>query len=168
MKEDIKVLEWVITNKLYIDTHNECDYHNIHKAIENLIKGYKELEEYQHNVNEILNLDDDNLDAILVDNCHKGLKKCVTEFEKENHYKTEMINYLDKRHIEDFEFYLETLNNTIPKSKVQEKIEERYGTLCMELGSYVRDEATPEQERIAGGINELRKLKRDLLQEGDK
>jgi hypothetical protein len=43
--EDIKVLEWVITNQLYIDTHNECDYHNIYQAIENLIKGYKELEE---------------------------------------------------------------------------------------------------------------------------
>lgn len=41
MEDAIKVLEWVVTNKLYIDTHNECDYHDIHKAIENLIEKYK-------------------------------------------------------------------------------------------------------------------------------
>lgn len=58
-------------------------------------------------------------------------------------------------------------DNFIQKSKVREKIEERFGILCMQLGSYERDNATSEQERIAGGINELRKLKKELLQEGD-
>lgn len=55
----------------------------------------------------------------------------------------------------------------ISKDKIKEKIEERFGILCMQLGSYERDNATSELERIAGGINELRKLKKELLQEGD-
>ena len=58
-------------------------------------------------------------------------------------------------------------HNCIPKSKIKEKIKERFGILCMQLGNYVRDNATSEQERIAGGINELRKLKKELLQEED-
>lgn len=49
--------------------------------------------------------------------------------------------------------------------EIENRINQRYGILCKELGSYVRDEATPEQERIAGGINELRKLKNELLNE---
>ena len=44
-------------------------------------------------------------------------------------------------------------------NKVRKKIEERLGILCMQLGSYERDNATFEQERIAGGINELTKIK---------
>ena len=44
---DIEILEWVCINKLYIDTHNECDYHNIHTAIENLIQRNKDLEEIE-------------------------------------------------------------------------------------------------------------------------
>ena len=86
---------------------------------------------------------------------------------KRNKELEEECKYLKEQIPVDKIFYY-FYKDFIPKSKVREKIEERYGTLCMELGSYVRDEATPEQERIAGGINELRKLKNELLQEGDK
>lgn len=60
----------------------------------------------------------------------------------------------------------EELNKEKEKNKIiREKIEEKYGKLCMKLGSYVRDEATSEQERIAGAINELGKLRKELLEE---
>lgn len=40
----------------------------------------------------------------------------------------------------------------------KDKIKKTQGELCMQLGSYVRDEASPEQERIAGGINIINKI----------
>lgn len=40
----------------------------------------------------------------------------------------------------------------------KDKIKAIQGQLCMQLGSYVRDEASPEQERIAGGINIINKI----------
>ena len=113
MEEDLKVLEEFLNGKQtgYLTTKLEDNLIKVQEftfdsnkptdkvaqAIENLIKGYKELEEYQHKVNEILNLDDDNLDIVLVDNCQKGLKKCVTEFEKENQ------SYRDYKEINRYE-----------------------------------------------------------------
>lgn len=68
--------------------------------------------------------------------------------------------------ISDIEYLLNEIKNLVnDNNDLYKKINQRYGTLCKELGSYVRDEATPEQERIAGGINELRKLKNELLNE---
>lgn len=40
----------------------------------------------------------------------------------------------------------------------KDKLKAIQGELCMRLGSYVRDEASPEQERIAGGINIINKI----------
>ena len=40
----------------------------------------------------------------------------------------------------------------------KDKIKGLQGELCMKLGSYVRNESTPEQERIAGAINILNKI----------
>lgn len=40
----------------------------------------------------------------------------------------------------------------------RDKLKKIYGKLCMELGSYVRDKATPQQERIAGAMNLLNKI----------
>jgi len=40
IEESKSLLSWVSLNKLYIDTHNECDYHNIHTAIETLLTAY--------------------------------------------------------------------------------------------------------------------------------
>lgn len=37
----INLLEWANLNKLYIETYNECDYHNIYKAIETLLTAYE-------------------------------------------------------------------------------------------------------------------------------
>ncbi len=56
IEEAKNLLGWVSLNKLYIDTHNECDYHNIHTAIETLLTAYeKEKEEHKkecHNCDE--------------------------------------------------------------------------------------------------------------------
>lgn len=41
IEESKNLLGWVSLNKLYIDTHNECDYHNIHTAIEILLIAYE-------------------------------------------------------------------------------------------------------------------------------
>lgn len=43
--ESKSLLGWVSLNKLYIDTHNECDYHNIHTAIETLLTAYEKEKE---------------------------------------------------------------------------------------------------------------------------
>ena len=60
IEESKSLLGWVILNKLYIDTHNECDYHNIHTAIETLLTVYekekeknKELEKKLDEISEI-------------------------------------------------------------------------------------------------------------------
>ena len=45
IEESKNLLGWVSLNKLYIDTHNECDYHNIHTAIETLLTAYEEEKE---------------------------------------------------------------------------------------------------------------------------
>lgn len=46
-----------------------------------------------------------------------------------------------------------------PKDVIsKDKIKAIQGQLIMQLGSYVRDEASPEQERIAGGINIINKI----------
>lgn len=61
MKEEekaIKLLEWVQINKLYIDTHNNCDYHEIHNAIQtvlNLIETQKaEIEKRDRTMKKII------------------------------------------------------------------------------------------------------------------
>lgn len=41
IEESINLLEWANLNKLYIETYNECDYHNIYKAIETLLTAYE-------------------------------------------------------------------------------------------------------------------------------
>ncbi len=45
IEESKNLLGWVSLNKLYIDTHNECDYHNIHTAIETLLTAYEKEKE---------------------------------------------------------------------------------------------------------------------------
>jgi len=100
-----------------------------------------------------------HIDSEPLENLIKGYK----ELEEKNFGYTIKIALLQAEIIESEK---ERKENYIPKSKVKEKIEEQYGRLCMELGSYERDNATSHQERIAGGINELRKLRKELL-EGD-
>lgn len=48
--ESKSLLGWVSLNKLYIDTHNECDYHNIHTAIETLLTAYEKEKEKSKNL----------------------------------------------------------------------------------------------------------------------
>lgn len=45
IEESKNLLGWVSLNKLYIDTHNECDYHKIHTAIETLLTAYEKEKE---------------------------------------------------------------------------------------------------------------------------
>ena len=56
IEESKNLLGWVSLNKLYIDTHNECDYHKIHTAIETLLTAYeKEKEKNEEYENMIIN-----------------------------------------------------------------------------------------------------------------
>ena len=50
IEESKSLLGWVSLNKLYIDTHNECDYHNIHTAIETLLTAYEKEKEKNKNL----------------------------------------------------------------------------------------------------------------------
>ena len=101
MEEDnnIKVLEEMIQ----IYKQNRIGYFinntNI-QAIEKVIKRNKELQEYQHKVNEIMYFDEENLDSSRVNNNYIGLKNCVTQLKKQ---------------VED----------SIPKSKLRELINKR-------------------------------------------
>ena len=53
IEESKSLLGWVSLNKLYIDTHNECDYHNIHIAIETILNFIeKQQKEIKNLVNE--------------------------------------------------------------------------------------------------------------------
>ena len=154
--EDIKRLEELI-KPVKIINYSEYETpifeYKINKlereAIKNLIKGYKELEKENRILREYINFAP-NLDEM-----------SALEFKN-----IQEQSYLRGRNDENINYKNYVENNCIEKSKVREKIEEQYGRLCMELGSYERDNATPHQERIAGGINELRKLRKELLQEG--
>lgn len=72
----------------------------------------------------------------------------------------------EKEKSENLSFLLNCYTNEyfIEKSAVEkeyiskDKIRKIQGELYMELGSYVRNEGTPEQERIAGGINIINKI----------
>ena len=51
-KKAIEKLEWAVTNRFYIDTHGECDYDKLYKAMSTVLglvekqnKKIKELEE---------------------------------------------------------------------------------------------------------------------------
>lgn len=46
--------------------------------------------------------------------------------------------------------------------KIAEKIEKMFGEECSKLGDYVKDNSTPEKERIAGGIYILNKLRKEI------
>lgn len=95
MDIDFEILEWVCINKLYIDTHNECDYHIIHTAIENLIQEYKVLKE-------------------------KNKKLQIrNEIEKEKNKELEVINKM-----QEYRIGVIDEREMIPKSKLKEKIEE--------------------------------------------
>lgn len=55
IEESKSLLGWVSLNKLYIDTHNECDYHNIHTAIETLLTAYEKEKEKNKKAKEFIN-----------------------------------------------------------------------------------------------------------------
>ena len=52
IEESKNLLGWVSLNKLYIDTHSECDYHNIHTAIETLLTAYEKEKEKNNSIEE--------------------------------------------------------------------------------------------------------------------
>lgn len=54
IEASINLLEWANLNKLYIETYNECDYHNIYKAIETLLTAYEKEKEKNKNKDKIL------------------------------------------------------------------------------------------------------------------
>ena len=121
-------------------------------SIENLIKRNKELQEYQHKVNEIMNFDEENLDSSRVNNNYIGLKNCATQLKKQ---------------VED----------SIPKSKVREKIEKlkiRIDYLKTELNKiYIKIEKGTETDIDNLSILEYyykkelyyRERQKDILQE---
>lgn len=76
--ESKSLLGWVSLNKLYIDTHNECDYHNIHTAIETLLTAYEKEKETSHYIQSQLDI----ANAKLVEEKEKNNK--AKEFIKEN------------------------------------------------------------------------------------
>ena len=61
IEESKSLLGWVSLNKLYIDTHNECDYHNIHTAIETLLTAYEKEKEKNKELEKMIKKDKDAL-----------------------------------------------------------------------------------------------------------
>lgn len=106
MEEDIKILEEQLnTYKRHIENYQkeECltrvyyELKSYATALENLIKGYREYKNFYH----------------------RRLKEWRTKFEnQEKHFLNELDEYDEER-----EKLKKQLDNSIPKSKVKEKIE---------------------------------------------
>lgn len=134
MEENIKILEGYLdrNTQLFEDYGEKAIIQNKEiQALENIIKGYRKLEEElerQREINTIINKQ--NLD----DNYERALEKTMTKFLNEN--------------IE---------NDYIPKSKVKEKIDYYIG--MYEIGKLHEDEASKHQmEAIVSIINDLQEL----------
>ncbi len=63
---------------------------------------------------------------------------------------------------EAYEKYCEMRKELETYKKIADEIDNMFGEECTKLGSYEKDNATPEKERIAGGINILNKLRKRL------
>ena len=150
---DIEILEWVCINKLYIDTHNECDYHNIHTAIENLIQRNKDLEQ-------ILELMSKSLDNISYDQIPiaieelkfklQDLEQIEKEHKEENGRLRDRIKELEKVILLDSK---PIILGMIPISRIKEKIEE-LTKIKGDLATYI---ATSERIKVL----------QELLEESD-
>ena len=79
------------------------------------------------------------------------------EKEKNKKLETHLKQYLDGELItaKQGKFFEKMIKENYIR---KDKLKAIQGELCMQLGSYVRDEASPEQERIAGGINIINKI----------
>lgn len=170
--EDIKVLEEIL-NRQIEDTEGTKI---MKRAIENLIKGYKELEEKN---NEYIN----NINKLQKE-CNEENKRCV---ELSIELKEEQISHKNDSDclMEVNECLTKDLEESIPKSKLQEKIEEldriiepkqnRHQFLCIEVnkvGSETEiDNIAEELSMLDDELKELlieRRTYKQLLQEGDK
>ena len=150
---DIEILEWVCINKLYIDTHNECDYHNNHTAIENLIQRNKDLEQ-------ILELMSKSLDNISYDQIPiaieelkfklQDLEQIEKEHKEENGRLRDRIKELEKVILLDSK---PIILGMIPISRIKEKIEE-LTKIKGDLATYI---ATSERIKVL----------QELLEESD-
>ena len=115
----------------------------------------KNLSEIIELCEEEINNNDENVSAILDLTDLKSLRNLINR-NKDLEEEIEKINkQLDLDYVD---------NNYIPVSLVEEKIDRIFGEECKKLGSYIKDDSTSEKERIAGGINILNKIKRELLE----
>ena len=84
------------------------------------------------------------------------------ELEQEKEKNKELMQEYHKRVQEKLDLMYE--GGSISETEVKrdyipkDKIKAIQGQLIMQLGSYVQNEASPEQERIAGGINIINKI----------
>ena len=123
---DIEILEWVCINKLYIDTHNECDYHNIHTAIENLIQRNKDLEQIEKEHKEENGRLRDRIKEL--------------EIEKENEFKRGFFTKVNESH----KHTIKIESQVIPIFKIEKKIEE-LTKIKGDLATYI---ATSERIKV--------------------
>lgn len=171
---DIEILEWVCINKLYIDTHNECDYHNIHTAIENLIQRNKDLEQ-------ILELMSKSLDNISYDQIPiaieelkfklQDLEQIEKEHKEENgrlREELEKIEYIKR----NFDYCLEQKIKEGIELKVKEKMQE-LDKEEKEAQESISDEEREEYSDASIGyllmnIETRRNVLQELLEESEK
>ena len=93
-------------------------------------------------------------DSTLLIKILKDYKKIIEKQQKELEQEKEKNKGLEIRANE-----LNGLAEIVERDYIhKDKIKAIKGQLCMQLGSYVRDEASPKQERIAGAINIINKI----------
>lgn len=149
MEEDIKVLEEIINS---IDFNNEYQVFvlgiNQIELIQNLIKGYKELEE-ERNENSILYIKP--MDEYLKDKIFRLEKDLEQIIKERDYFKSKVIEYNEK------------INNYIPKSKIREKMNKDINTNEHTILGGRRNKKTLEYGIRLGRIQ----MCEELLQEGD-
>lgn len=90
IEESKSLLGWVSLNKLYIDTHNECDYHNIHTAIETLLTAYEKEKEKTEKQDKIIQAmaNDIYIEIVKSDGSHFATVEEVVEYFEQQVSKT--------------------------------------------------------------------------------
>ena len=105
IEESKSLLGWVSLNKLYIDTHNECDYHNIHTAIETLLTAYEKEKEKNKELSS--QIDEHVYNGCDYELCNKKwVKKIKALMEKEDKL---FFETKDVRHANRYKAYKELI-----------------------------------------------------------
>ena len=169
LKEKIKALNLHILNYKKLECETSF-YQTLVKERNALVNVLKELEKKDKRLNrqfKLLEKKEKEIKELKEDNKHQWEERCKLTFHFQN--KQNEIDDL-KEKVETYKNACLTLSEECNKKsveletykKIADEIEKMFGEECTKLGSYEKDNSTPEKERTAGEINILNKLRKRL------